>query len=378
MAHRHLILEVMLCLLTCDAQLLRHTKLKKNIIGGHGDWKFRFDPNRVLPPFSAIDNVQDGHGLVLDTASGDVYYTFNPQKVTNNTQVLVQFAPNGYVSKLLGEPGGLLAKGVPHGLRLEQDRFQSFLYHANNAQRVTKTKLDGQVIWSTDFSNWERERPHFWPIRPTDAIVIPNTGVLLVADGYGSSWIHALNKTTGDYLEGKSFGGFGNSTNPVKFDTPHSISLDFSSFQKDSGQPTRFIVSDRSNNRLVYVTADGDFVKAAPMAPLPCNVDTSFIDRKEGRVAVIPSLGQQDETFTNGSVVIWDAEFRHELSRIEIARLLGDQGHQHPHDAIFFPNGDLVVCCWSGPSNPGQGPARGTTSYWQRLLPSNPKMIAQQ
>jgi hypothetical protein len=322
--------------------------------------------------------LQDGHGLVLDSVLGHFYYTFNPKQVTNNTQVLVRFAPNGYFLRLLGEPGGLLATGVPHGLRLEHDNVQSFLYHANNAHRVTKTTLDGQVIWSTDFSDWERERPHFWPIRPTDAIVVPNTDMLLVADGYGSSWIHALNKTTGDYLEGKSFGGFGNSTNPVKFDTPHSISLEVSSLQKDDGQPTRFIVSDRSNNRLVYVTANGDFIKAVSMAPLPCNVDTSFTDPKDGRVAVIPSLGREDKTYTNGSVVIWDAEFRHVLSTIEVARLLGEKGHQHPHDAIFLPNGDLVVCCWSGPSNPGQGPARGTTSYWQRLPPSNKKTSVQQ
>jgi hypothetical protein len=37
-------------------------------------------------------------------------------------------------------------KGIPHGLRLDHDKLQSFLYHANNVQRVTKKTIDGQVI----------------------------------------------------------------------------------------------------------------------------------------------------------------------------------------------------------------------------------------
>lgn len=85
--------------------------------------------------------------------------------------MLVRFAPYGAFSTLLGEPGGLLATGVPHGLRLEHD-VRSFLYYANNAQRLTKTMLHSQVIWSTDVSNWEWEKPQFWPVQPTDAIVV--------------------------------------------------------------------------------------------------------------------------------------------------------------------------------------------------------------
>ena len=36
--------------------------------------------------------------------------------------------------------------------------------------------------------------------------------------------------------------------------------------------------------------------------------------------------------------------------------------------AVFLPNGDAIVCCWSGPPNtePVQGPAKGTISYWKR------------
>ena len=44
------------------------------------------------------------------------------------------------------------------------------------------------------------------------------------------------------------------------------------------------------------------------------------------------------------------------------------RGTEHPHDAIWLPNGDFVLCCWSGPSNPGQGPSKGTISYWEKVV----------
>jgi hypothetical protein len=43
---------------------------------------------------------------------------------------------------------------------------------------------------------------------------------------------------------------------------------------------------------------------------------------------------------------------------INVSQLIGKQtGSLHPHDAIFLPNGDIVVGTW----NPG------AVSYWQRL-----------
>ena len=46
------------------------------------------------------------------------------------------------------------------------------------------------------------------------------------------------------------------------------------------------------------------------------------------------------------------------VSVIDVNGLLGDKGMKHPHDAIFMPNGDIVVATW----NPGY------VSYW-KLLP---------
>ena len=76
---------------------------------------------------------------------------------------------------------------------------------------------------------------------------------------------------------------------------------------------------------------------------LPCNINFAY----DGTHAVIPNLGSYNDlgTKANGTVAVVDSDNK-VVSVIEVAKLLGDKGHQHPHDAVFLPNGDIVVCTW--------------------------------
>merc|ERR1711971_258312 len=158
------------------------------------------------------------------------------------------------------------------------------------------------------------------------------------------------------------------------------------------GNSNRFILCDRSNNRLLQLDADGKYKgEIQTTFPLgmsfPCNVDFMATDANENGpnyVIAVPSLGKSPPghgKYGNGSVAIYNfttlaaamdenidgKAVAEPLSVIEVAKHLGTLGHQHPHDAIFLPNGDLVICCWSGPAD--YGPAKGTISYWRRLPP---------
>lgn len=335
---------------------------------GAGAWRYQLVPDLLRLPDSEVDNDENGHGVSKDS-QGNIYFTFVPKKVDADTQVLVKFRPDGTGATMLGAPGPEgLSGGTPHGLRIEHDPVAnaSFFYHANNEARVMKTTLDGEMLWTADFSHWETERPEYWPYTPTDAVVVPGTDLLLVADGYGSSFVHVLNKSTGEFLESRTFGGKGNTTDPLRFDTPHGINV-------DPSRPGTFVVSDRSNNRLVWFTAEGEFVHTAPSVPLPCNADIHE-DEHAGNVTVVPSLGLNYDTIINGSVAIYDQDTTL-LSVIEVAGTIGHLGHQHPHDALFLPNGDVVVCCWGGPANPGQGDAKGTVSYWKRIVDEHSALV---
>jgi hypothetical protein len=336
-----------------------------SVVSGQGDWRFQYMPDLLNLPASETNNDLNGHGLCQDM-EGNIYFTFVPKEVTDETQVLVKFSPDGKGATLLGQKGPRgLSGGVPHGLRLEYDTAtgESFLYHANNDATVIKTTINGTELWRANFSSWRTERPEYWPYKPTNVIVVPGSNVLLVADGYGSSFIHSLDKMTGKFLENKTFGGKGSTTTPLRFNTPHGINLDM----RRSGS---LVVSDRSNSRLVWIDFKGTFLDAMPTTSppgmaLPCNVDVASYEY-EGVFAVVPSLGVGYSNLTQGSAAIYDSTNKL-LSVIEVANTIGHLGHQHPHDALLLPNGDAVICCWSGPGNPGQGPAKGTISYWKRL-----------
>lgn len=369
-----------------------------DVRSGTAPWQYRYRPDLLQLPAGAAP--ENGHGLARDAATGYIYYTFQPKAVTPETRCLVRFDPDGTNAVMLGLPGPSgLSRGIPHGLRIEHDPRDNttYLYHANNAASVFKTDLSGNILWEANFSSWQEEMPQFWPIKPTQTVVVPGSDVLLLADGYGSSWVHQLDKHTGRYL-GRSFGGIGNATSdPVKFNTPHGINVDPRRPPTSSGLATTmagggpaFAVSDRSNNRLAWVDADGKYLGSEwlgnpPGMALPCNVD--FLEscaseeqedchhHESSHVAAVPSLGASFSDLGNGSVAVYSAA-RELLSVIEVARLIGHLGHQHPHDAVFLANGDLVVCCWSGPSDgPAFGPALGVISYWERVSASDEIVI---
>jgi hypothetical protein len=135
---------------------------------------------------------------------------------------------------------------------------------------------------------------------------------------------------------------------PTRFNCNHGMGYDASS--------GLLVFTDRANSRLVYTDPTGQFVKETPLGDgglsLPCNVDV------KGDFAIAASLGDGNG-MSNGEVGIVDQRSNQVVSVLEIAKLLGGapgEGHNHPHDAIFLPNGDVVVGTW----NPGH------LSYWVR------------
>ena len=65
-------------------------------------------------------------------------------------------------------------------------------------------------------------------------------------------------------------------------------------------------------------------------------------------IAIMPDLA--------GPVAVLDKN-NEVVSVVNVSGLLAAQQHNHPHDAIFLANGDMVVATW----NPGR------LSYWMKL-----------
>lgn len=315
-----------------------------DVIGGTGQLRWRYLPDRLqLPPGVQM---QHGHGLAQDHEGGNIYFTYVPMMVAEGTRVLIRFDPNGKETGQLLGSDNTLSLGVPHGLRISYEDDQAYLYHANNQQLLHKTTLDGTIVWSTNLTA-EFSGTKYWPFLPTDAVVPPGSPVVYVADGYGSSFVHHFDVKTGKYLN-VSFGGGGSSTRPQRFNCPHGINYD--------NNRDLLVISDRGNNRLQYVTRDGNHVETVDLGPasalgiaghMPCNVDLNRSSFSEDQPSLlVPSL--------DGIVGILSRKIQ-VLSVLNVSSLLGDKC-PHPHDAILLDNGDMVLCCW----NPGH------LSYWQK------------
>jgi hypothetical protein len=294
------------------------------VIGGSGAFRYQYLPEKlVLPPEVKM---RHGHGLCHDP-DGNIYFTYEPEKVEAATRCLVRFAPDGTRPQLLGNDN-TLAFGAPHGLNIHVDADgKPHLYHANNAATVFKTTLGGDIEWTR---KWPPDMGNY---KPTDAVVTPDGTRVLVADGYGSSMIHAFNTADGVYA-GKSWGGAGAAHG--EFNCPHGITFD----------PRRklLLVADRGNHRLEYYAVNGIYQNSVetPECQAPCNADI------RGDFVLVPNL--------DGPLVILDKQNK-TVAVIEVGKLLGARGFLHPHDAIWLPNGDIVVCTW----NPGR------LGYWKHL-----------
>jgi hypothetical protein len=294
------------------------------VISGSGAFRYQYIPEKLKLPDTV--KMRHGHGLCHDR-QGNIYFTYESEAVDASTRVLVRFAPDGSGATLLG-PDNALAPGAPHGLNIAYEKDGSpVLYHANNGATVHKTTLDGTVLWTR---KWDAQMGNY---KPTDSVAPPGSDNVFIADGYGSSMIHALKIADGIYA-GKSWGGLGKEHGELN--CPHGIYFD--------PRKSLILTADRGNKRLEYFTAKGAYHSTiqVPEITAPCNADAW------GDYLLVPDL--------DGPVFILDKDNKL-ISTIEVGELLGAQGFRHPHDAIWLENGDIVVCTW----NPGR------LGYWKRL-----------
>lgn len=315
------------------------------IILGQAPWRYQYMPELLTLP--AEVNMANGHGLARDS-NGNIYFTYESATVTAATRVLVKFPPSGMGPGQLLGPDNELAYGTPHGLRLSvESDGNEYLYHANNDMKIFKTYLNGTVIWRNNNAIPQQYSPY----HPTDALsgTPPGQGAtVFVGDGYGSSYVHLLDASSGKYL--RTFGGEGSAYG--KFNCDHGISID-----PRPVAPSPLLISNRGNSRLDYFTYNGTYVSTVtapngtvpspiPDLPQPCNVNYNY---PTSSMAVVPDL--------SGMVGILDAS-NSLVSLLNISGSpLGQVGYLHPHDAILLENGDVVVCFW----NPGR------LSYWKKL-----------
>jgi hypothetical protein len=135
------------------------------IVGGQGDFKYQYMPDLLKPPAGA--SLTNCHGLVTD-ADKNIYLTYqNDGKTDKNC--LIKWKPDGTGAEFVTGGNMSLCDGAPHGLTIVNEPTATnssdvFLYHANNNQKLTKTALDGTIVWQKN-GNFGQDPKG--PYRPT-------------------------------------------------------------------------------------------------------------------------------------------------------------------------------------------------------------------
>ncbi len=290
----------------------------------------------LLPPAGLLWG--ETHALCQD-GSGNIYVGHTVHATSPRGEAVVVYDAEGRYVRAFGEE----FRGGEHGITLHREGGTEFLYHCDMKHCLTaKTTLTGEILWTRGYP---REDAAYGaaPIKyvPTNIAFAPN-GDYFLADGYGSS--HVLRYgPDGRFLGeiGRPGTGPGGADSPAgEFRTPHSLWVD------ERGDVPVLAVADRSDHRLLLFSLDGRPGRAVKGLRLPCHCHT------QGEWMVVPDLDSQ--------VCVLDREY-HLVARLGDGRAhngkFGSRRAQardqftpgefiHPHDAIFLPNGDILVAEW--------------------------------
>ncbi len=265
-------------------------------------------------------------GIVVDKANR-IYVT------TDTANSLCVFEQDG---RFVGAVGQELNGGL-HGVVLREENGTEFIYAAHlSAHEAVKLKLDGSVVWRIGYPKESGIYQDAGGYAPTGIAVLPD-GAVVVADGYGTSWLHLFDK---DQKYVKSFGGPG--TEAGKFQTSHGLCLD------TRGEKPLLLIADRANHRLQHFDLECNFVKLYDQElRLPC---FTTIANGGGDVAV-PDL--------QGRVTIFDREMKLvcHLGDNQEEGLRGNFDVRHdrlkegqftsPHGCAWDHDGNLYVQDWN-------------------------------
>lgn len=318
------------------------SKTDSEVVLGEGD--HRFAVQHHWPQLPAEFRWQISHGVAIDK-EGLVYLIHMGSEDLKDHPTIFVFTPEGKYVRSFGKE----FHGGGHGIEIREEAGEEFLYVAvyQHLKTIAKLTLKGETVWkrmapmeSKVFAEGEDTRPT--KVRGRDRFLPTNfafldDGGFLLADGYGSFYIHRYDR---DGQWKGMFGGPGDGQG--KFDTPHGLCVD-----RRPGREPSLMVCDRAHHTLQVLSLDGQYRETITGFGLPANVDTwkdlmvvpelhARVSILDGQNRVVARLGDDVQRITA------DAKFT--------IRTQPDQWQPgkfvHPHDACFDRDGNIYVVEW--------------------------------
>lgn len=311
---------------------------------GEGD--YRFEVLHDWPQLPERFRWQTTHDVAIDR-DGFLYVIHEGRAELKDHPSIFVFDPDGRHVRSFGAQ----FQGGGHGLEVREEDGQQFLYVCAYQHLKTFAKLDlkGETVWqkhapmeSGIYAEGEDTRPqNVWGrdrFLPTNFAFLPD-GDFLLADGYGSYYIHRFDKN-GAWKS--CFGGPGEGKG--KFDLPHGIWID-----RRAGREPILAVCDRVHHTVQHLTLDGKHIQTLGGFGLPANADTwkdlmvvpelyARVTILDGKDKVVARLGDDSERIRADGKF----EIRSQPASWQAGRFV------HPHDACFDHEGNIFVAEWVG------------------------------
>jgi len=315
-------------------------KSDSRVVVGEGDYQYE-----IVHDWPQLPNKyswQTTHNVAVDKA-GHVYVIHEGRANMPDHPSIFVFDSMGKFVRTIGHG----YQGGGHGIEVRQEGDQEFLYVCayQQVKAFTKMDLNGEIVWhkhapmmsgvyadgeDTDPQKvWGRDR-----FMPTNFAFLPD-GDFLLADGYGSFYIHHYDKD-GNWKS--KFGGPGDGEG--KFATPHGIWID-----DRPGRDPAVVVCDRAHHTLQYLTVDGQHIETLTGYGLPANVDTWQ------NLMLVPELHARVTLLDEKNNVV--ARLGDDVERIKSQKTIRNNSQDwiegkfvHPHDACFDADGNIFVAEW--------------------------------
>ena len=321
--------------------LLLANKESKQVIIGQGEHKFEVQHNWAQLPDRY--SWQTTHNVAVD-AEGLLYVIHEGRaNLTSHPSIFV-FDQKGKFVRAFGNQ----FQGGGHGIEVRTEGKEQFLYVCayQNVKAFAKLTLKGETVWEKYApmesgvyrKDEDKVRVKRWgkdAFLPTNFAFL-NDGGFLLADGYGSFYIHRYDKNANWVSK---FGGPGAGNG--KFATPHGIWID-----RRPGRPERVVVCDRAHHTLQYLSLEGQHLTTLRGYGLPANIDSYknllLVPELHARVTL---LNEKNEVVARLGDDVEGVVKKKQVNRGN-PKTWVDGKFVHPHDACFDNQCNIFVAEW--------------------------------
>ena len=307
---------------------------------GKGDFQYKVDHSFCKLPDKY--KWQVSHGVAVDSQN-NLYVVHEGRRKQKSHPSIFVFGPDGKFIRAFGSQ----FQGGGHGIEVRKEGDTEFLYVAayQGVKSFAKMTLEGEILWykrapvesgvyhdgeelATE-AGWNRKS-----FLPTNFAFLDDGGFLL-ADGYGSYFIHEFDK---DAKWVRCFGGEGEQ--PGQFQVSHGLWID-----RREGKTPSLYVTDRGRGKVQILDMDGKHIETLEGFGKPANFDIyqdlMLVPELLGLVTILDKENKPLAKLGDG---------RERLGEVEKLREKPDQWTDgqfvHPHDACFDNEGNIFVAEW--------------------------------